>query len=222
MNKNKRIISILYQNIYPGTARIFMFLLGNTLKIQTVGEKPVEVLRKQGKRLIYALWHGRFFILAYYMGHRNISIMVSPSRDGLIITHVLKKFGFGIVQGSSDKSPVRALVDAVRQMKSGCNIAFTVDGPKGPPNKVKPGAIYLAKKMEAYIIPLTASSLKSISLRSWDRYMIPLPFSRAVVVFGKPYRLSNINNEETVKMECEDLERRLNRITELADRYVKK
>lgn len=64
--------------------------------------------------------------------------------------------------------------------------------------------------------------MKSISLKSWDRYMIPLPFSKAVIVFGKPYRLSRETDEKTVKKECEELEKRLNRITDLADRFVKK
>lgn len=209
-----------HEHILPGIFWLFVHATGATLKIRAIGEKRVEALRKNGEKLIYVFWHGRHFLLIYYMGYRGIHVMVSPSRDGLLISAVLRKSGIGIVQGSSDKSPVRALVNAIQRMKSGGDIGFTVDGPKGPFHKVKPGALYLAKKMNACIIPLTFSSRPSFSMRSWDKYMIPAPFSKAVLIFGKPYRLSADSDEKTIQKECINLENILNSMTLRADRFV--
>ena len=210
----------IQEHILPGIFWLFVHATGATLKIRAIGEQRAEKLRKNGEKLVYVFWHGRHFLLLYYMGNRGVSVMVSPSRDGLLISDVLRKSGFGIVQGSSDKSPVRALVTAIKQMKSGINIGFAVDGPKGPFQKVKPGALYLAKKMNAYIIPLTFSSKPCFMIKSWDRYMIPAPFSRAVLIFGEPCRMSADSDEATIQKECMNIENTLNSMTLRADRYM--
>ena len=212
----------LYEHLYPVLAGALLHAICRTLRIETVDEEKLESLRGQNKRIVYVFWHGRHFLLAHYMGYKNASVVVSPSHDGRLIANILKKSGFDIVTGSSHRNPVRALVDAVKQMKSGKDIAFTVDGPKGPVFKVKPGAVFLAKKMNAFIVPLTVGFKKCWILNSWDRYQIPRPFTRAVIIFGTPYHPEAGLSEPDIAKACLDLEIRLNQMGEQADRLAGK
>ena len=146
--------------------------------------------------------------------------MVSTSLDGQLIANTLKIFGYEIIFGSSNRSPVRALVRSIQKMEQGFDVAFTVDGPRGPANKVKPGALFLAKKMNAIIIPATSSACPSITFKSWDRYLLPKPFAQAAIVFGQPFIPSSHSGEETLREECQLIENTLNEITKQADQLV--
>jgi len=107
-------------------------------------------------------------------------------------------------------------------MRAGYDFAFAIDGPRGPIHEVKPGAIYLAKKINTCIIPITFSSYPSIHLNSWDRYLLPLPFARSVVIFGEPFYPSPSLDEKTIDSEKAILKKILNKITILADKKVGK
>jgi len=146
--------------------------------------------------------------------------MSSISRDGQLQANVLKKFGYGIAYGSSKSSPVRALVGAIQKMRDGWDIALTVDGPTGPIYKVKPGALFLAKKLDAVIIPLTFTAKPSLILRSWDKYMLPKLFGKAVLICGNPIKLSKEMDEKTVQEESMMLEKVLNEYLLEADRKI--
>jgi len=207
----------LYEKFYPAVGSRILHSLCRTLKIESEGEGVMEMYRKEGQPIVYAFWHGRHFLLVHYMGNRGISVVVSLSHDGSLIANILLKSGFGVVRGSSHRNPVRALVDAVKQMKQGQHIAFTVDGPKGPVHRVKPGAVYLAKKMNALIIPVTVGYSRYWELSSWDRYRIPKPFSRARIIFDTPYRLSGDMSELAVESACRELAEKINKITEKTD-----
>ena len=207
----------LYEKLYPLIGNRFLHSLCGTLKIESINEDPMESLRTQGCPLVYAFWHGRHFLLVHYMGHRDISVVVSSSHDGSLIANILLKSGFGVVRGSSHRNPVRALVEAVRQMKQGKHIAFTVDGPKGPAHQVKPGAVYLAKRMNAYMVPVSVGFSRYWTLKSWDRYRIPKPFARAKIIFGKPYRLSEDISENAIQQACVELAEKIDTITREVD-----
>ncbi len=106
--------------------------------------------------------------------------MASQNKDGEIASYILKGLGFGVVRGSSntdkDKGGAKALIQIKRILEQGHNIAITVDGPKGPPKKVKQGTIYLAQKTKKPIVGIYANISKYITLNSWDKFQVPLPF----------------------------------------------
>ena len=120
------------------------------------------------------------------------------------------------------KSPVRALVGSIQKMRAGFDIAFAVDGPTGPLHKAKPGALFLAKKMDALIIPVSFSAQPSITMKSWDEYILPKPFAHAVMFFGEPFHPSSELGEDIVQAECLFLEKTLNQISAKADSIVKR
>ncbi|MBN2416616.1 lysophospholipid acyltransferase family protein [bacterium] len=197
---------LLYTRIYPPLGWLAITIYSRLLRVRTIGAEVVDTVKADGRPVIYALLHGRQFMVYRCLGHRNISVMTSTSRDGRLQAAVLQRFGFRIAWGSSAKSPVRALVGIIKLMGEGCDSLMAVDGPKGPLYKVKPGILFLAKKTNAVIIPFMFSSRKSVIMTAWDRYMLPKPFTRTVVLFGDPFHPSADTSREVIAAESEALE----------------
>jgi lysophospholipid acyltransferase (LPLAT)-like uncharacterized protein len=160
------------------------------------GEIP-ERLRSEGENLIYAFWHGRQFLLFHI--HRNSGVVIpsSESRDGEIQARILKRFGFGVVRGSSKRKGERALLGLVDSLRHGKDIALAVDGPRGPLHEVKEGVVYLAGKLGKPIVPVSTGARRFWTIgKTWDNYLLPKPFTRGAIVYGNPIRVNGIRPEE--------------------------
>ena len=195
-------------------AQIFNYFLINSIKIISdcsYGERH-EIVREKGP-VILSLWHSDFLSsLYFYRYNMNIAVMASLSKDGDLITKSLDSLGYQTIRGSSSRGGARVLLEAVKKIKEGVTVAFTVDGPKGPAREVKPGIIKLAQKTGIPIVPLSVAYQNAIKLHSWDQTRIPLPFSKFVVHIGRPLNIdSGISIEEGCKIlksymfECENL-----------------
>ena len=213
-------ITFVYERLLPPVLWALIHVFYNTLRIRSIGEETVRELRQKGQRVVFAFWHGHSFFLIKHMSRRGISIIASPSRDGRLLADVLRLFHYGIIPGSSDKSPVRSIIQSVRAMRAGQDMAIAVDGPRGPRHKMKPGALFIAKKMKAPIVVGVNSSFPSWTFRSWDRFVLPRPFARSVMAFSKPIQLSPDLSEESIQNEIRIIESELNRLTLLADRIT--
>jgi lysophospholipid acyltransferase (LPLAT)-like uncharacterized protein len=147
-------------------------------------------MHKAGSPLALSLWHGELFALTGFGTTIKAGLVtfVSQSRDGEVIARVLDSMGHATVRGSSSRGGVKALLQAIRIMGSENRMAvFTVDGPRGPRHKVKGGIIYLAQRAGAKVVPLRAfPERKKVFDRSWDRFELPMPFSRCHVYIGEP------------------------------------
>ena len=126
---------------------------------------------------------------------QGIVTMASQSRDGEWIARWLEKNGYVVVRGSTTRGGSQALREMVRQVRSGRHAALTVDGPRGPARVVQPGVVQLARLTGAWILPITSSSSKPRFLASWDRYLLPGPFSRSVVAYGEPFAIPEAMSE---------------------------
>lgn len=191
----------------------FNLFLGNTVRIipDCSFDKPLDVFGKNGPKII-SLWHGSLFGVLYYYRVRPFTVMASLSKDGDLITKVLDSYGYGAIRGSSSRGGARVLLEAVKTLRKGNTVAFTVDGPKGPIHEVKPGIIKLAQKTGIPIVPTCMAYDKAITLHSWDKLQIPLPFSKSVIYLGKPLKIEpDISIEDGCKklqsymFECEEL-----------------
>jgi lysophospholipid acyltransferase (LPLAT)-like uncharacterized protein len=172
--------------------------------------------RDRGK--IYALWHGYALALAFFGLDRGIVVLVSRFRDGDIADGLLKRFGFETVRGSAEegreeKGGRSALLKLMELLKEGKNIAITVDGPKGPPFRAKDGVVFLAQKTGAVLIPACVRFEKSFRLNTWDRLVIPYPFTKAQLLVGKEIRVSPEDILEEKRRELEKELLRLERIS---------
>jgi len=216
MNFNKW----LYKEILPPISWLAIQLLTNSLKIKIINKNKINVLVKQRKKLIFVCWHGRQFLLTTHLSKLNTGVITSISRDGRLQADILSRMGFKITYGSSSKSPVKALMGSIKLMKKGINMVIAVDGPTGPIYKVKPGALFLAKKMEALIVPVTFSSWPSITLSAWDKYILPLPFSKTIIIWNDPIQLSKSTDKKILEKESRLIENTLNDINNKADFIV--
>jgi lysophospholipid acyltransferase (LPLAT)-like uncharacterized protein len=140
------------------------------------------------KSLIYASWHQRFFPgVTFFAARKPIAIMISKSRDGEFIAKVADILGWHPIRGSSSKGGVSALIKLKKRAAEGYRIGHIVDGPKGPFGSVKPGIVMMAQATRLAIVPVITSAEKHWQAKSWDRFMIPKPFTRIIIRFGEPF-----------------------------------
>ena len=208
------------ENLLPKLVFLLTYWISTTVRFRVKGEAPVSRLRENDERIIYTIWHGLHLPGYHVFPSENVYAMVSPSRDGRRIAALLKMAGYSIIHGSSDKSPAKTLINSIHCIQNGGDMLVTVDGPRGPALKSKPGALYIAKKTEAWITPVTFGVNRKIHLKSWDRFMVPLPFSKVVMLYGTPYKLDSKLNSEQIDQACLELDRILNQLTARADRYI--
>jgi lysophospholipid acyltransferase (LPLAT)-like uncharacterized protein len=176
--------------------------LASSLRLATFFEAPLE----EDKPYIYCFWHGKQFmpiLTLRKVGQKQVAL-VSPSKDGDILESWLTNCGFEVVRGSSSRKGISALMKLVRFMRDGYSVGITPDGPTGPMQHAKPGAIYLAQKVGAKIIPIgTAFAQKWEVSKAWDHYQIPKPFSRAALYIGSPISVEGLDIADVQKqLEC--------------------
>jgi lysophospholipid acyltransferase (LPLAT)-like uncharacterized protein len=180
------------------------------LRWKVEGWQNIESVRNAGKRLVLAFWHGRMFMAAYYFRDRDIVVMISQNRDGEYIARVMLRLGNGVARGSSTRGSRGAIVEILRALKQNRDVALTLDGPQGPRYVAKPGAAYVAWKSGNPVVPFNISVEKKWVVRSWDHFIIPKPFSQAVLMIGQPiYVDARVSDEEIALME-EKIQRSLN------------
>ncbi len=198
---------------------IVLSLWSRTLRIQFVQREIPDRLISEGKNVIFAFWHGRQFML--FHSHRNSGVIIpaSESRDGEIQAGILKWFGFDVVRGSSKRKGDRALLGLVDGLRRGKSLALAVDGPRGPIYEAKQGVPYLAGKLDKQIIPVITSAKNYWILEKiWDKYLLPKPFTKGVVMYGDPIIVKGISEEE-LEMKRKELGAALNRLMAQADGY---
>jgi lysophospholipid acyltransferase (LPLAT)-like uncharacterized protein len=174
--------------------RIYLMLLGYTSRVKVVNKEYVLPFWENGRTVIYALWHSRVLLLIAYgrygLNKTNLSMIVSRSRDGEYIAKIIESAGLLPVRGSSSGGGSKAFFKLLQLGKEGkYDLAVTPDGPRGPREVVKPGIIELARKSGLSIVPVSCSSRWKKVFKSWDRFMLPFPFTRAVLIFGKPFKV---------------------------------
>jgi lysophospholipid acyltransferase (LPLAT)-like uncharacterized protein len=191
-----------------------LFLYRATLKVERLHFDRCLALKARGVPILYTLWHGRMFLTLLAHRREGIVTMASRSKDGEVIAQWLERNGFAVVRGSTTRGGGQALREMVRHVRGGRHSALTVDGPKGPARVVQPGIVQLARLTGGWILPITSSSAKPRFLASWDRYLMPLPFSKNVVAYGEPFLIgSDLSDEEAARQ----IARALDATTQEAD-----
>lgn len=145
---------------------------------------------------VLAVWHGRMVLPMLTCRHQGIVTMASRSKDGEIIARWLTRNGIHPARGSTRKGGGTALHEMIGLVQAGHSAALTVDGPKGPPRVVQTGILQLARRTGALVLPVTGASTRPWFLESWDRYLVPKPFSRCVVSYGEPFPIPEGRDDE--------------------------
>ncbi len=190
-----------------------------TVRWQVEGLEHHRRILEGGRRIIYAFWHGRILMATYFWRNRGIVVMTSRSREGDYIARLIRLFGYGSARGSSSRGSRRALVEMIRELRRNSDVAFTIDGPRGPRYTAKPGAAWLAARTGHAVMPFHISCRGKWVLSSWDRFQIPKPFTRALVLIAEPIYVRHEATEQDIDIAQEQIQRSLDELRRRGDSY---
>lgn len=166
-----------------------------TLRLRVENENRWQDLREQGTPVLLCAWHQQFFSAINHFktySKFNPGLMISQSKDGDLISGVANRSGWHTPRGSSSRGGKQAMDAMITHLKTYGFGAHILDGPTGPIGRVKAGAIKMAIEAGAVVIPLYTSAENAWFFNSWDRFMLPKPFSRVFITFGQGIRLESI------------------------------
>lgn len=204
---------------YHGGIRVAEALLSTT-RVREDGRDEVDALERAGEPYVAVFWHGRLLPLAYAYRGSDVATLVSRSRDGRRIASVARRWGYRVELGSSSRGGTAGLRAIVRHLQAGRRVALTPDGPRGPARVMKAGPLQAARLTGAPVVPVAISASRAVHARSWDSFMVPWPFSRVLIRFGRAVRVpANASDQELERMRAE-LEADLRRLETEADADV--
>lgn len=198
-------------------------LWGWTLRITAVNSAAFDALRTNGKNYVIAFWHGSMFTGWFVHrpnGRTAVSALVSQSKDGEYLSTVLERWGYSMIRGSSHIGGKEAMQLMVDSLASGSSLAITPDGPRGPRHEMKMGAVRAAQKASVPLVLAGIAVEKKRLLRSWDRFEVPLPFSRVVIVYNDPVMVPGDCVGEPLDQFKWEMQRTLNGLTDEAERML--
>jgi len=161
--------------------------------------------RPVNENYIGALWHNRLlifpFVLRRFFSNRRGAALISASRDGDLLADAIKRFDFDIVRGSSSRLGASAILQLTDVLASGRDVVITPDGPRGPAYELGPGIIFLAQKSGAAVLPVNMEYSSCWRLKSWDRFILPRPFSKVRVIIGQSHHVRSTSTPEEFETE---------------------
>lgn len=200
-----------------------------TTRWQIEGQDHVDALRADGRGFVAAFWHGRLLFTPFCVpqGQRTLAV-ISNSRDGDLIGAIVARFGVEAVRGSSndprktdrDKGGREAFGAALAALQAGAVVGITPDGPRGPRMRAQPGVAVLSAAAQVPVLPLAVSTRRGRLLGSWDRFLMPRPFDRGVVLYDAPLPPPPRGDEAALEAHRLAIEARLNALTAEADRRM--
>ena len=136
--------------------------------------------------------------MSYRYRNQQIHVLASEHKDGELIGQVIRRLGFGHVRGSSTRGGARAIRELVGKLEEGFDLGLTVDGPRGPRCRVKPGTLEISKLSGVPVVPAAVSSKSHWVFRSWDAFEFPKPFTKVSIRIGRPVTVPPDAGPETV------------------------
>jgi hypothetical protein len=188
---------------------VLINVIGRTVRFSVEGREHLEAAAAGDRQPIYTCWHNRVFLSTYFFRRRGIVVMTSRSFDGEYIARFIQRFGYGASRGSSSRGAVGALVEMIKLVRQGRPAGFMIDGPRGPRHVAKMGAVLLAKKTGAAVLPFSVNAERYYAAPSWDGFQIPYPFTRARVLIAPPIRVPPDADEAALEAKRAELQRAL-------------
>ncbi len=208
----------LNPNLLSRIGAVLIRLLGFTWRVRWRGRENLSKARELSNNVIFAFWHGRLLALSYTHRGRNIQVLASEHYDGDLMGRTIEWLGFGHLKGSSSRGAARAMRELASVLKRGFDVGLAVDGPRGPMGVLQQGAVELSRLTGKAIVPLTSTASRRRLLESWDRFQLPLPFSRVTVAYGEPLLVGSSKSKQEREKAKEMLESMLNDMTSRLDR----
>lgn len=189
--------------LVPRLASAFIRVLGSTLRYEDMVAPGVVPGSRIAGPVVYAFWHRCLLSCAYYFRDQEIAILISRSFDGELIARTVERLGFIAIRGSSSRGGATALRQMAEEYSRGARCAITADGPRGPNMIAKPGTAQLAQLIGAWVGAFYVLPLHAWELDTWDRFLIPKPFSRVIIAWP-PHVPAGEVTESSVQQNLED------------------
>ena len=177
------------------------------------------VFRECSGQKIYIFWHEYILFPLYLRGHCNMAMLLSRHRDAEMLSHAAYHLGFDFVRGSTNRGGVTALRALLAKSRT-MHLTITPDGPRGPRRRLAPGCVYLASKLELPLVALGFGYELPWRVRSWDRFAVPRPFSRARVIVSPEIHIPPDLDREGLEHFRQKTEAMLNRMTTEAESWA--
>jgi hypothetical protein len=198
---------------------LYIRLVHATGRWRILGDQAVERLADEGRPFVVCLWHGRMLMMPYSWSRADqVHMLISSHIDGQLIAQTIRHFGAKTIAGSSSKGGGGAIRAMLRTLKDRQWVGITPDGPRGPRMRAAAGIVQLARLAGVPIFPVTFGADRCWTLRSWDRFCIPLPLARGVFIWGSPIELPRHADPVAQERARRRVEDGLNEITAQADR----
>jgi lysophospholipid acyltransferase (LPLAT)-like uncharacterized protein len=206
-----------WRRLGPVLARGYLRLLSGTTRVVLEGDREGRVLLQSEAPAIFAVWHCQLLAHLYLAGDfcrlkPQVALMASPSRDGEFIAEVARGLGFLVFPGSPRKGGFKALKKMAACMGQGYSTCLATDGSRGPARVAQKGVLYLARETQAPIVPLAVANSRQLTLNTWDRFEVPLPFGKVLLLVDAPLWVSPGDRGEALEERRQLLENRLNRL----------
>jgi lysophospholipid acyltransferase (LPLAT)-like uncharacterized protein len=197
--------------IVPRVVALLLRILNRTLRYENVVEPGAEPAIPPALQ-VWCFWHRCLIPCAcYFHGQFEPAVLISRSFDGELIARIIERLGFLTARGSSTRSGGSGLFALAKAVERGNPAVFTADGPRGPIYKAKPGAIKLAQLTGYAIGIFYAHPEKAWELRSWDRFLIPKPFSRVAISWGRQVEVPQTDDPIALEAKRVEVEEALER-----------
>jgi lysophospholipid acyltransferase (LPLAT)-like uncharacterized protein len=178
--------------------------LGRSLRYQ-IDDRAGIAGKSVTENYIGALWHNRLLVfpvvLRRFFGNRPGAALISASGDGDLLSDAIHRFDYDVVRGSSSRLGATALLQLSDVLAAGRDVVITPDGPRGPAYEIGPGIIFLAQKTGARVLPMNMEYSSCWRVKSWDRFIIPRPFSKVRVIVGEPEQIRSTSTPEEFESE---------------------
>lgn len=177
-----------FQAMVGALAAGYLWCVRATSTRREENAQAVRTAQDGGAPVIVAFWHNRLLKMAWCWpkGSAPFDMLISSHADGRLIARTVAHFGIGAVAGSSRRGGAEAMRGLLRAIRAGHSVGITPDGPRGPRYQANDGAVALARLSGAVIVPAAAATSRRKVIGSWDRLLVPLPFSRLAIVWGDP------------------------------------
>ena len=185
-----------------------------TTRVEREGQEHFLRFRRDRRPVIFVFWHGQLLPLLYHHRREGAVVLVSEHADGEYVTRVMHRLGFGTARGSSTRGATKGLRSLIRAAQEGHDLGLTPDGPRGPARSFQPGALLAAAITGLPIIPVAAGATPAWRLASWDRFLIPKPFSRVRLKYGPPHWIERSAGDAALEQHARTLEHVLNELSD--------
>jgi lysophospholipid acyltransferase (LPLAT)-like uncharacterized protein len=195
-------------------------LLGPTLRYEVMGWQHAERVYASKKQIIWAFWHRVIIPIVWWYRNHGVVIMNTTAFDGQWTRKVIEWLGFGTAQGSSSRGGLRGLAVMAKRLGEGVDCGFTIDGPRGPRYVAKPGPVILARKTGCPVMVFHIGVDRGITFeKTWDHFLLPKPFARAVILFAPPIYVPPNANPEALEAKHAEMQRELERVRDIAESW---